>query len=84
MLNKVLLELYFLFNQKNKHMILKITIFWIICFCIDLGWNLQQNRKEIKFSNIVINLIFGPFLLLTSIGAILRCIYEYLIKITKV
>lgn len=65
-------------------MVLKLIIFWIICFCIDLGWNLQQNRKEIKFSDIVINLIFGPLLLLASIGAILRCIYEYLIKITKV
>lgn len=65
-------------------MILKIIIFWIICFCIDLGWNIQQNRKEIKFSDIIINLIFGPFLTLASIGAILRCIYEYLIKIIKI
>jgi hypothetical protein len=65
-------------------MILKIIIFWVICFCIDLGWNFQQNHKEIKFFDIVINLIFGPLLLLMSIGAILRCIYEYLVKITKI
>ena len=61
-------------------MVLKLIIFWIICFCIDLGWNLQQNRKEIKFSDIVINLIFGPLLLLASIGAILRLYYEHLNK----
>jgi hypothetical protein len=59
---------------------IKLIIFWVICFCIDLGWNLQQNRKEIKFFDIVINLIFGPLLLLASIGAILRSIYERLNK----
>lgn len=59
---------------------IKLIIFWIICFCIDLGWNIQQNYKEIKFSDIIINLIFGPLLTLMSIGAILRCIYERLNK----
>lgn len=39
-------------------MVLKLIIFWIICFCITLGWNLQQS-KEIKFSDIVVDLILG-------------------------
>jgi predicted permease len=60
-------------------MILKIIIFWVICFCITLGWNLQKN-KEIKFSNIIVYLIFGPILTLAIIGVILRCIYEHLNK----
>lgn len=60
-------------------MVLKLIIFWIICFCITLGWNLQRD-EEIKFLDIVSYLIFGPFLLLASIGAILRCIYEHLNK----
>lgn len=60
-------------------MILKLIIFWIICFCITLGWNLQQN-KEIKFSDIIVGLIFGPILTLASIGAILRLYYERLNK----
>lgn len=60
-------------------MLLKIIIFWIACFCITLGWNFQQN-KEIKFSDIIIGLIFGPILTLASIGVILRCICEHLNK----
>lgn len=60
-------------------MVLKLIIFWVICFCITLGWNLQQN-KEIKFSDIIVGLIFGPILTLASIGVILRCFYEYLNK----
>ena len=61
-------------------MILKLIILWIICFCIALGWNIQQTHEEIKFSDIIINLIFGPFLTLASIGAILRLYYEHLNK----
>lgn len=60
-------------------MVLKLIIFWVICFCITLGWNFQQN-KEIKFSDIIVNLIFGPILILASIGVVLRCIYEYFNK----
>ena len=60
-------------------MLLKLIIFWVICFCITLGWNFQQSKK-IKFSDIIVDLIFGPILTLVSIGVILRCIYEYLNK----
>ena len=60
-------------------MLLKIIIFWIACFCIALGWNIQQD-EEIKFLDIVSYLILGPLLILMSIGAILRLYYEHLNK----
>lgn len=56
-----------------------LIIFWVICFCITLGWNFQQN-KEIKFFDIIIGLIFGPILTLASIGVVLRSIHEHLNK----
>ena len=48
-------------------------------FLYYIRWNFQQS-KEIKFSDIIIDLIFGPILTLASIGVILRCIYEHLNK----